>query len=118
MKQNEVLKALISIRIEEESSYIDYMSSFYPMGMVDSEIIGESVEDTRENFACILKTNCQCNIIQKKFKDNNNNEEALIDYDDGVSIAMIKSFQESVHFPTKQELCGCLQKTNVIMKFY
>lgn len=50
--------------------------------------------------------------FKKKFKDNNynNNEEALIDYDDGVSTEMIKSFQEPVHFPTRQELCECLQK--------
>lgn len=47
--------------------------------------------------------------FKKKFKDNNynNNEEALIDYDDGLSIAMIKKFQESDVFPTERELHNC-----------
>lgn len=31
MKHYEVLKALISNRIKEESSYFDYVPSFYPM---------------------------------------------------------------------------------------
>ena len=60
MKQNEVLTELISKRTEEESSYIDYVSSFYPMDMVESsEITDESVEDTKgkENFARILNIN-------------------------------------------------------------
>ena len=60
MKQNEVLTELISKRIEEESSYIDYVSSFYPMDMVESsEITDESVEDTKgkENFARVLNIN-------------------------------------------------------------
>ena len=40
--------------------------------------------------------------FKKKFKDNNynNNEEALYHYDDGLSIAMVKSFQKSTDFPT------------------
>ena len=60
MKQNEVLTELISKRIEEESSYIDYVSSFYPTDMVESsEITDESVEDTKgkENFARVLNIN-------------------------------------------------------------
>ena len=47
-----------------------------------------------------------------KFKDNNyyNNEEALLDYDDGLSIAMIKSSEKSPGFPTKEEFDQCLEK--------
>ena len=50
--------------------------------------------------------------FKSKFKDNNyyNNEEALLDYDDGLSIAMIKSFEKSPGFPTKEELDQCLEK--------
>ena len=51
--------------------------------------------------------------FKMKFKDNNynNNEEALLDYDDGLSIAMIKSFQKSTFFPTTSELEKCLLET-------
>jgi len=51
--------------------------------------------------------------FEKKFKDNNynNNEEALLDYDDGLSIAMIKEFQKSIFFPSKEELAQCYKKT-------
>ena len=52
------------------------------------------------------------NSFKLKFKDNNynNNEEALLDYDDGLSIAMVKKFQNSAFFPTKEELDECLRK--------
>ena len=59
MEQNEVLTELISKRIEEES-YIDDVSSFYPMDMFESsEIIDQSVEDTKgkDNFAHISNIN-------------------------------------------------------------
>ena len=51
--------------------------------------------------------------FKKKFKDNNynNNEEALYDYDDGLSIAMVKSFQKSTDFPTLTDLHDCLERT-------
>lgn len=51
--------------------------------------------------------------FKNKFKDNNynNNEEALLDYDDGLSIAMLKKFQESDYFPSESELENCLQET-------
>ena len=51
--------------------------------------------------------------FKQKFKENNynNNEEALLDYDDGLSIAMIKEFQDSTFFPTEKELQECLTKT-------
>ncbi|KAK3729296.1 hypothetical protein QZH41_002214 [Actinostola sp. cb2023] len=41
--------------------------------------------------------------FKKKFQENNynNNEEALLDYDDGLSITMIKKFQESDESPPK-----------------
>jgi len=50
--------------------------------------------------------------FKNKFKDNNynNNEEAILDYDDGLSIAMIKAFQESSYFPTSEELDRCLNE--------
>lgn len=55
-----------------------------------------------------------------KFKDNNynNNEEALLDYDDGVSIAMIRKFQESKYFPSNAELSAsvALKRMPVITK--
>jgi hypothetical protein len=52
------------------------------------------------------------NSFKSKFKDNNcnNNEEALLDFDDGLSIAMIKSFEKSPNFPTKEELDQCLEE--------
>lgn len=51
--------------------------------------------------------------FKDKFKDNNynNNEEALLDYDDGVSIAMLKVFKESKDFPQPKELNECYKKT-------
>ena len=51
---------------------------------------------------------------KNKFKENNynNNEEALLDYDDGVSIAMVKAFETSEFFPTNSELEDCLQRTS------
>ena len=50
---------------------------------------------------------------KNKFKENNynNNEEALLDYDDGLSIALIKSFEQSKFFPTADELKNCLETT-------
>ena len=50
--------------------------------------------------------------FDQKFKDNNynNNEEALLDYDDGVSIAMIKKFQESKYFPSNAELSAYFEE--------
>ena len=52
------------------------------------------------------------NSFKSKFKDNNcnNNEEALLDFDVGLSIAMIKSFEKSPNFPTKEELDQCLEE--------
>ena len=49
-------------------------------------------------------------LFKQKFKNNNynNNDEALLDYDDGISIAMMKSFQESEFFPSDTELQDCL----------
>ncbi len=43
--------------------------------------------------------------FKMKFKENNynNNEEALLDYDDGLSIAMIKSFEKSNFFQRLQK---------------
>lgn len=43
--------------------------------------------------------------FKNKFKENNynNNEEALLDYNDGLSIAMIKKFEGSKFFPTEEE---------------
>ena len=51
--------------------------------------------------------------FKSKFKENNynNNEEALIDYDAGVSLAMIKSYQESSFFPTSEQLSECKATT-------
>ena len=48
-----------------------------------------------------------------KFKENNynNNEEALLDYDDGLSVALIKTFQQSTFFPTPAELDDCFEST-------
>ena len=40
-----------------------------------------------------------------------NNEEALLDYHDGLSIALIKSFQQSSFFPLHVELAMCLEMT-------
>jgi len=53
--------------------------------------------------------------FKQKFKDNNynNNEEALLDYDDGISIAMIKAFEESSYFPNALELDLCLEQTTL-----
>lgn len=50
--------------------------------------------------------------FKKKFQDNNfnNNEEALLDYDEGLSIAMIKEFEDSEFFPSDDELATCLKK--------
>ena len=50
---------------------------------------------------------------KNKFKENNynNNEEALLDYKDGVSIAMIKAFEATEFFPTEYELEDCLHRT-------
>jgi hypothetical protein len=49
--------------------------------------------------------------FKMKFKDNNynNNEEALYDYEDGLSLAMMKSFQASKCFPSNKELEECLR---------
>lgn len=51
--------------------------------------------------------------FKSKFKNNNynNNEEALLDYDDGLSIAMVKMFESSVYFPTEEQLEKCLSET-------
>ena len=51
--------------------------------------------------------------FKSKFKENNynNNEEALIDYDAGVSLAMIKSYQELPLFPTSEQLSECKATT-------
>jgi len=51
--------------------------------------------------------------FKNKFKDNNynNNEEALLDYDDGLSLAMVKMFKQSILFPTDEELDDCLRQT-------
>ena len=51
--------------------------------------------------------------FKMKFKDNNynNNEEALLDYDDGLSISMVKAFKKSSYFPTSSELDTCLEET-------
>lgn len=50
---------------------------------------------------------------KNKFKDNNcnNNEEALLDYDDGISLAMLKEFQASEYFPSEEDLESCLDQT-------
>lgn len=50
--------------------------------------------------------------FKMKFKDNNynNNEEALYDYEDGLSLAMMKCFQDSEIFPSVKELEKCLQE--------
>ena len=56
--------------------------------------------------------------FKSKFKENNynNNEEALMDYDAGVSLAMIKSYQESTFFPhwNNYLFVGQLQATTTI----
>jgi hypothetical protein len=51
--------------------------------------------------------------FKSKFKNNNynNNDEALFDYDDGLSIAMVKMFESSVFFPTEEQLDNCLKDT-------
>ena len=63
--------------------------------------------------------------FKKKFKDNNynNNEEALADYEDGISIAMLKAFHASSYFPTQAELDEChrVNKSHnsiLLQKFY
>ena len=50
--------------------------------------------------------------FKMKFKDNNynNNEEALYDYEDGLTLAMMKCFQDSEIFPSVKELEECLQQ--------
>lgn len=50
--------------------------------------------------------------VKKTFKDNNfnNTEEVLLDYDDSLSIAMIKEFQNSEFFLMQEELGKCLLK--------
>lgn len=52
------------------------------------------------------------NSFKYKFKDNNfnNNEEALFDYDDGLSITMLKTFEMSPNFPSSSELDACLSE--------
>ena len=57
-------------------------------------------------------------LFKKKFKDNNynNNEEALYNYDDGLPIAMVKSFQKTTNFPTSTKLDDCLKRTIRITK--
>lgn len=47
--------------------------------------------------------------FKSKFKDNK--EEALLDYDNGVSIAMIKTFQGSDFFPSTDEFSTCKEIT-------
>ena len=51
--------------------------------------------------------------FKSKFKENNynNNEEALLDYDAGVSLAMIKTYEESTFFPTSEHLAECKATT-------
>jgi hypothetical protein len=50
--------------------------------------------------------------FKSKFKNNyNNNDEALFDYDDGLSVAMLKMFESSVFFPTKEQLDHFLKDT-------
>ena len=63
--------------------------------------------------------------FKKKFKGNNynNNEEALADYEDGISIAMLKAFHASSCFPTPAELDEChrVNKSHnaiLLQKFY
>ena len=63
--------------------------------------------------------------FKKKFKDNNynNNEEAVADYEDGISIAMLKAFQASSFFPTQTELDECYRVNKshneiLLKKFY
>ncbi len=50
--------------------------------------------------------------FKNKFKLNNynNNEEALLDFDDGMSVAMVKTFEESTFFPSADELGNCLKR--------
>jgi hypothetical protein len=50
--------------------------------------------------------------FKNKFKDNNynNNEEALLDYVDGLSLAMLKEFQASDYFPSDKDLESCLDR--------
>ena len=52
--------------------------------------------------------------FKNKFKVNNynNNEEALLDFDDGMSVAMLKIFEESTFFQTADELGNCLKRTD------
>ncbi len=48
--------------------------------------------------------------FKNKFKLNNynNNEEALLDFDDGMSVALVKTFEESTFSPS-DELGNCLK---------
>ena len=52
--------------------------------------------------------------FKHKFKVNNynNNEEALLDFDDSMSIAMVKTFEESTFFPSAADLDNCLKRTD------
>jgi hypothetical protein len=51
--------------------------------------------------------------FKSKFKENNynNNEEALLDYDAGVSLEMIKTYRESAFFPSSEQLSKCKKTT-------
>ena len=51
--------------------------------------------------------------FKAKFKENNynNNKEALIDYDAGVSLAIIESCQESPYSLTPEQLSKCKATT-------
>lgn len=53
------------------------------------------------------------NSFKSKFKDNNynNNEEALYDYEDGLTIAMMIEFKASKYFPSNKQLRHCLLLT-------
>ena len=54
--------------------------------------------------------------FKSNFKDNNysNNEEALLDYDDDLSIAMIKTFQKSTYFPAANARVGTMSQRHWI----
>lgn len=36
----------------------------------------------------------------------------MLDFDDGMSIAMVKTFEESTFFPSADELGNCLKRTD------